>query len=181
MSIEATLTWVSMPLLFTFRLLVRRSLLLPLPTLRPVRVWSRLTVPQSPWCNQKSWDSRFTNHCYWLVWTSSPTSTSELRSPVVVTSLKSTLSDKLLQRVWLLTTKSSLMNNPRTNWRRLSLLTTEPCWSLILEDLNQRNSVVEVLDLDSKNLTVNQDPMEIVISIFYCILYYQHILHLHTV
>lgn len=50
-----------------FRLLVRRSPLLPLPTLRPVRVWSRSMVPQSPWFNLKSWDLKCTSHWSWLV------------------------------------------------------------------------------------------------------------------
>lgn len=121
---------------------------------RKVRVWSRLTVPQSPLLSQKSWDSRFTSHWSWLVWTSSPTLTSESVSPVVVTPPKSTPSDKPLLRVWLPTTKSSSMNNPRTSWRRPSSPTTELCWLLTLDNQSQRSLVVVVPEPDSKNPTV---------------------------
>lgn len=149
---EAPHYWI--PVLTSFRLLVRRRPLLPLPTSRPVRVWSRLTVPQSPWFNQKSWDSRFTSHWFWPAWTSSKTLTSESRSPVVVTFPRFTPSDKPLLRVWLLTTKSTLTRLPRTKSRRPSLLTTRLCWLPTPEEWNQRSSVVVVPEPDSKSLTV---------------------------
>lgn len=66
--------------------------------------------------------------------------------------LKSMLSDKPSPKELSLTIKNSLTKLKKDKSRSSCFNMTEPSWSLTQEDANQRSTVVQVPELDTKNL-----------------------------
>ncbi len=91
---------------------------------------------------------------------------SESLSEEVVMLLKFTLSDKPSPRVSLPTTKSSLTRHKKDKSRSCFFSMTGLCWSLTQEDANPKSTVVQVPELDTKNLTDDWSFINIFITIF---------------
>ena len=117
------------------------------------KVLSESTESHSNWSSQSPWEWRFTSQFSSLELTDSKILASELELKAVVQWPRSWLWEWQLLKESLVTIKSTRMSNPRErlktclfNMIRVSTFRTP-------EDASQRSSEVQVLELDSKNLT----------------------------
>ena len=75
----------------------------------------------------------------------------ELELVEEVIHLKSIPYVKLFVKELLHSIRNLLMNNLKEILKKFYLHMTDHCWLLILEDVNQRNSVVQELEQENKN------------------------------